>query len=313
MDSGRSLPKVSICCLAYNHFSYIEKAIIGFLSQKVDFPLEILIHDDASEDGTTEIIKKYREKFPDLIKCIFQTENIYSKGINPLAFYLLPLCRGKYIALCEGDDYWTDPYKLQKQVEILETHQEYSMCFTARNVVDRKGNFIREERYPNKIYKTKDVVDGFIPSTQTILMRNYPDLINFRKKNSTHPSGDRLMTYYCSLMGDIYYLDEITACYRESGEGVWSSFNYWQKREVSFDRYKAFHNILGFGNNNLTLLQRGVYEYFSKLFSLHRKPLHLINNIIPLYKKYLEDTSVILVIAIIMIKLKRKILKLVKL
>ena len=97
--------------------------------QKTNFKYEIIIHDDASTDGTTEIIKEYAEKYPDLITPIFQTENQYSKGLRGFyARFVFPKAKGKYIALCDGDDYWADSLKLQKQVDFLETHHDYAIC-----------------------------------------------------------------------------------------------------------------------------------------------------------------------------------------
>lgn len=109
-------PIVSISCITYNHEDYIRDAIEGFLMQKTTFPVEILIHDDASTDKTADIIREYEKKYPHLIKPIYQTENQYSKGIGVSATYQYPRANGNYITLCEGDDYWTDPYMLQKQV-----------------------------------------------------------------------------------------------------------------------------------------------------------------------------------------------------
>jgi len=113
----------------------------GFLMQKTTFAFEILIHDDASTDGTQEIIREYEAKYPDIIKPIYQTENQYSKGINISISYNLPRTKGKYIAFCEGDDYWTDKDKLQKQVDFLENHSEYSLCshrFKVYNIEEAK-------------------------------------------------------------------------------------------------------------------------------------------------------------------------------
>lgn len=117
-----SPPLASICCITYNHASYIQEAIDSFLMQKTTFPFEILVHDDASTDGTTEILLGYAKKYPDIIKPIIQTKNQYTKCglINPR--FVFPKAKGKYIALCEGDDYWTDPSKLQKQVSFLENN-----------------------------------------------------------------------------------------------------------------------------------------------------------------------------------------------
>jgi glycosyltransferase involved in cell wall biosynthesis len=125
-----NIPLLSIACITYNQEKYIGQCIDGFLMQKTSFPIEIIIHDDASMDNTAKILKEYADKYPDLITPIFQTENQYSKGINPGFEFVFPECRGKYIAICEGDDYWTDPYKLQKQVDFLEANSDYVLSHT---------------------------------------------------------------------------------------------------------------------------------------------------------------------------------------
>jgi len=122
-------PLVSVCCTTYNHEKYIQEAIDGFLIQETDFPFEILIRDDCSTDNTPTIIKKYVEKYPNLIFPIFEKENTYSKGVKPMPV-LYKKAKGKYIALCEGDDYWIDSKKLAKQVNFLEYNLGYSLCGT---------------------------------------------------------------------------------------------------------------------------------------------------------------------------------------
>ena len=115
---------VSICCITYNQEQYIAQTIESFLMQKVDFKYEILINDDASTDRTADIIREYEKKYPDIIKPIYQSINQYSRGItNPSGAFNYPRASGKYIAMCEGDDYWTDIYKLKKQVDFLENHK----------------------------------------------------------------------------------------------------------------------------------------------------------------------------------------------
>lgn len=121
-------PMVSICCITYNHVSYISKALDGFLNQKTNFPIEILIHDDASTDGTEEIIKKYTSKYPNIIFPVLQKENKYSSGIPINASFNFPRARGKYIAMCEGDDYWIDENKLQWQIDFLEKNTDVAAC-----------------------------------------------------------------------------------------------------------------------------------------------------------------------------------------
>lgn len=131
-------PLVSICCITYNHEKYIRDAIESFLMQETDFPFEIIIHDDASTDKTAEIIREYERKYPELIKPIYQTENQYSKGLR-VSLLTYKKAKGKYIAFCEGDDYWTDPLKLQKQVTFLEKNPDYVITYTAVEAFDENG------------------------------------------------------------------------------------------------------------------------------------------------------------------------------
>ena len=119
---------VTIYCTAYNHESYIRQCLDGFVMQKTNFKFEAIVHDDASTDNTANIIREYASKYPDIIKPIYQTENQYSKHDGTIRRLFHKNTRGKYVAMCEGDDYWTDPLKLQKQVDFLESHPGYVMC-----------------------------------------------------------------------------------------------------------------------------------------------------------------------------------------
>jgi glycosyltransferase involved in cell wall biosynthesis len=132
-------PLVSVACITYNHEKYIEDTIKGFLIQETDFSFEILIHDDASTDNTANIVREYAEKYPNIIKPIFQTENQYSKGLKMNIAFNFPRAKGKYIALCDGDDYWTDPKKLQIQVVFLEENPDYVITYTAVKAFDENG------------------------------------------------------------------------------------------------------------------------------------------------------------------------------
>lgn len=133
-------PLVSICCITFNHEKYIRDCIEGFLMQNTKFPIEIIVHDDASTDGTAKIIKEYADKNSGLFSIILQNENQHSKGGGSIyARFVFPRACGKYIALCEGDDYWTDPYKLQKQVDFLEENPEYGLISSDVNLINDKG------------------------------------------------------------------------------------------------------------------------------------------------------------------------------
>ena len=129
---------VSIICNTYNHEKYIRKCLEGFIMQKTEFKYEVLIHDDASTDRTPIIIREYEEKYPEIIKPIYQIENQYSKGVSITRTFQISRASGKYIAFCEGDDYWIDSHKLQKQVDILEKYQEVDMCAHAAYVYKDK-------------------------------------------------------------------------------------------------------------------------------------------------------------------------------
>lgn len=120
--------KVSVCCAVYNHEKYLRKCLDGFIMQKTNFAFEVLINDDKSIDSSAEIIKEYYEKYPDIIVPVFQTENQYSKGVQILDDILLPMAKGRYIALCEGDDYWCDENKLQLQYDYMESDKDCVMC-----------------------------------------------------------------------------------------------------------------------------------------------------------------------------------------
>jgi glycosyltransferase involved in cell wall biosynthesis len=124
-------PLVSICCLTFNHEAFVRQCLDGFLMQKTDFDIEILVHDDASTDNTQSILREYESKYPDKIFPLYETENKYSNGYKGRMdiVFNYARARGKYIASCEGDDYWTDPQKLQKQVDFMESHPDYSVCF----------------------------------------------------------------------------------------------------------------------------------------------------------------------------------------
>lgn len=120
-------PTLSVCCITYNHEKYIKQAIDGFLIQETDFPIEILIHDDASTDSTADIIRSYQLQYPLIVKPTFQTVNQFSKGLNVGIDCSLKVAKGEFIALCEGDDYWTDKNKLKTQVDFLKQNSDYSM------------------------------------------------------------------------------------------------------------------------------------------------------------------------------------------
>lgn len=216
---------VSICCITYNHEKYIAEAIESFLMQKTSFKFEILIHDDASTDDTAKIIKKYEEKYPDIIKPIYQTENQYSQG-KKVSSNNYDRAKGKYIALCEGDDYWTDPYKLQKQVDYMEKNKDCGGCFHAGKILNDSTKKEIGEVKPfseNKILTPEEVIlggGGFVVTNSILckaeLLKNPPSFL----KNA--PIGDYPTQILISMNKYAFYMKEVMSVYRVGISTSWS-------------------------------------------------------------------------------------------
>lgn len=164
-------PLVSISCITFNHAAYIGQCLDGIMMQKTDFPFEVLIHDDASTDGTTEIIKEYEARYPGIVKPLYETENQWVKGRRGSAVFNYPRAQGKYIALCEGDDYWTDPLKLQKQVDFLEVSPEYSICFHSGDNLYPDNTTDSFSRLEDRDYSGYEILKDWCVPTASVLFR----------------------------------------------------------------------------------------------------------------------------------------------
>ncbi|MBW8330531.1 MAG: glycosyltransferase [Prolixibacteraceae bacterium] len=260
-------PLVSICCLTFNHEFYIRECIIGFISQKTSFTFEVLIHDDASSDNTANIIREYEAKYPDIIKPIYQTENQYSKGVGVTRTYQFPRAKGKYIALCEGDDYWTDPLKLQKQINFLEENSTFSGCYHAckieyqesakKTIVRHKGNSEIDLGYflKNSI---------FVATHSLVFKKEIIKNIPVREKSLF--AGDFELRYHILADGNLKYLDDVMGVYRKGVPGSWS------KNKITFEKVEKeyFDNLLVlFEINRLTnyKYQIGIMKKVEKLYS----------------------------------------------
>ena len=218
---------VTIQCFTYNHEPYIRQCLDGFVMQKTNFRFEAIVHDDASTDGTAAIVREYAEKYPHIIKPILETENQYSKQDGSLQRTMDEHCLGKYIACCEGDDYWIDPLKLQKQVDYMEQHPDCTMTCTRTKLFLDTQNRFSGELYCRKSDGIVDPVDvicrtGYFIATCSIIYRpcvreNYPDYC----QNCN--VGDWPLQIMASMKGHIFYIDEPMCVYRYMSKGSWSS------------------------------------------------------------------------------------------
>lgn len=219
------IPLVSISCIGYNHERYIRNAIEGFLRQETAFPVEILIHDDFSTDKTADIIREYEAKYPQLIKPIYQTENQYSKGVLISATFNWPRARGKYIALCEGDDYWIDPLKLQKQVDFLEENEDCSMCFTGSEVHKSNGEI---KFYSYKYFKSIGIneyltTNYFMPTASLLFRREVLDERLREAWMDKAFAGDFILKHKAISIGHFGFIEDICVVYNQGNVGAWSS------------------------------------------------------------------------------------------
>lgn len=216
-----SEPVVSICSITYNHAPYIRQCLDGFLMQKTNFPFEIIINDDCSTDGTTEIIKEYAEKYPDLIKPIFHEENQYKKGVRGMFVkYVFPKAQGKYLALCEGDDYWIDPQKLQKQVDFLEAHPDYLLCGTNGLILWDNGTNAPEyfnRNFTSRELMPEDVIGKWPFPTASLMCRRELFALLDSFKCRTY-NGDIRIILVALANGRIWSLADITTVYRKNND-----------------------------------------------------------------------------------------------
>lgn len=231
--NNQNTPLVAIRCITYNQESYIRDALDGFVMQKTNFPFVAIVHDDASTDATADIIREYVEKYPDIIKPIYENENQYSKPGNPLGkimYEAIESTGAKYVAICEGDDYWIDSYKLQKQVDFLESHPDYSLVYTNFNIyIQNKNKVIKNVfdsmsfRYP-KWYNTPEefIIRGGYTCPPSWMIRSKEFF--FQRISSCDGSFVMFTHFLCT--SKVYCLDETMVVYRVLRESASHSTNY---------------------------------------------------------------------------------------
>ena len=221
--------KVTICCVTYNHEKFIIDALEGFVMQKTNFPFQVLVGDDASTDATAEIVCDFAKKYPDVIKPVLHKNNIGAFK-NSLALYLA--AKTDYVAVCDGDDYWTDENKLQKQVDFLDTHPDYSLCFHPVHIVEQ-SNPETEKTYPDQklLQKVRELnlssllKCNFI-QTNSVMYRwrfKNENILNYWSQEIT--PGDYYLNLLHAQVGKIGFLPDVMAVYRKNCGGVWTGAN----------------------------------------------------------------------------------------
>lgn len=218
---------VSVFCITYNHENYIRETLEGFLMQKTDFAFEVLIHEDASTDETAKILREYEGQYPDIIKVVYEQENKYGKGIDYFYDILAPLSRGKYIAVCEGDDAWIDEDKLQLQVDYMEKHPECSLighkAFLQYPGDWDKGRDDRSMgyRYEGIVPYEAMFVKWEIPTSSFLFRKvTYMEMPGFFRDA---PTGDEPLEFYLAGKGNVYFLNRVMSVYNKMTKGSWST------------------------------------------------------------------------------------------
>jgi glycosyltransferase involved in cell wall biosynthesis len=214
--------KVSVLMLAYNHEQFIAQALDSVLMQQVDFNYEVVIGEDCSTDNTREILIRYQQEYPDKIRLLLPDKNL---GMHDNFIQTFKACRGDYIALLEGDDYWTSPYKLQKQVDLLDAHADYTICFHSALVLYQDGSTewcFPPENQEKKVFTLENVLSFYnIMQTASIMFRQgfiheFPDWIY------DVDFVDWILQILLAQHGNIGYIDETMSVYRIQPQGNWS-------------------------------------------------------------------------------------------
>lgn len=266
---------VSIICNAYNHGKYIGDALEGFVTQKTNFAFEVLVHDDASTDNTADVIRDYEAKYPEIIKPIYQTENQYQKNRGAVRKIQSARVKGKYIALCEGDDYWCDENKLQKQYDYMEAHPESTLCACSTNWLNMLSGKVENhcQIKEDMDLSLEDIIlekNGRIFPTVSVFVKSY---IWQEKLTWGFPIGDYPLAVYAALHGNVHMLAEPMCVYRWYADGSWTA------RMDNSERRAIVSQKMINGLN--TLNEYTEYKYdaiISKRIKRHKYTLALMNH-----------------------------------
>lgn len=264
-------PLVSVLCITYNHEKYVEDCLAGILKQKTTFPVEVVVHDDASKDNTVRLVQKYSEKYPWVFTTVFQENNVLSRGQDPF-YNALKAAKGRFIATCEGDDYWVDPMKLQKQIDCFQNNRACVLCGTRVYVKrDISATPYRIDPSVSPELLSEITADDIVFSNVSIrtVSRMSPRYIweEYYDRLSKSPvSCDWLFVQFCvskakSNKRSIICIDDVCGCYRENMGGVWYSMG-------NNNKLKMDYNTLAFSLTNFDFNDNHRKGYESSLLSV---------------------------------------------
>lgn len=286
---ARIRPLVALSCITYNHEAYLRDALEGFVMQKTDFPFVAIVHDDASTDGSADIIREYAARYPDIILPIYETENQYSKGDGSVG-RIMNAARNatgaKYIAECEGDDYWTSPLKLQKQIDFLESHPDYSMCF--HNATEHFENNEISDRPFAKIdtreYNGIEIYENWIVPTASVIVRKgvfESSIYLSAKKNKRFIFGDIVLFLSAASLGKVYGMEGVMSVYRRHAEGATHNFSIERDLKL-IDMQHAI--VETFGQKYKNAAKRHISKVYMSIMQKQKKHGHKFKAALSLLK-----------------------------
>lgn len=259
--------KVSICMITYNHENYIKQAIDSVLMQETDFDFELVISNDNSPDNTEKVIQEIIATHPKA-HCIRYIKREPNLGMLNNSRETLKECKGEFIAICEGDDYWTDPKKLQKQVDFLSKNKEYAISFHKVNLLEPDGSIIDDNItiLPKKYKTIEDLAkSGNYMHTPSIMFRNVG--FTYPEQYEVTPAGDFFKQMLIAEYGNIHYIDEVMAVYR-NGVGVWSTKDYLYRIKNTVIMFIAIHDYFEEKNNPITAILKKRIDVFLNLIEI---------------------------------------------
>ena len=326
-SNSKREPDISVLCATFNQDEYIEDAIKSFLMQDSQLCVEIIVHDDASTDGTVDRVRELQKRYPTKITAIIEEENVTQQGYKVFRDFLLPLSRGRYVALCEGDDFWIDANKLEAQFTAMELHPECGLCVCGVRGVKADGMIPTGAVFPSSHFDTglldsKTLIQEIISNgrylfqTSSYFMRRSSLLDNeklCRKAHDMFQYGDEGIIRFFLAESKILYIDRIMSCYRQNAKNSWTSrlsgkhaIDRQCNRLISvntlFNEYtsETYADFVQQGNDRACIIKgiaddecRTTYRRYHRTKAFQSLPLHLrmnltISNIFPRFNKWYQ-------------------------